>query len=57
MHIITNISRRNGKQALKFGQLIKYSKRNVFFFKNQNENEIGKLGPDLSFFFFEKNLL
>ena len=36
---------------MKFGQLIEYNKRNVFFFKNHAENEAGRLVPDLYLFF------
>ena len=38
-----------GKQAMKFGQLIEYLKRNIFL-KNYAENEAGKLVPDHIFF-------
>ena len=34
MHILPSIPRSNDNQAMKFGQLIKYSLRN-FFFKNR----------------------
>ena len=30
IHILLNISRSEGKQAVKFGQLIVYGKRNIF---------------------------
>ena len=33
IHILPNISRTKGNQAIKFGQLIKYSMRNFFFSK------------------------
>ena len=39
---------------MKFGQLIEYSKGNIFF-KNHAENEAGRLVPDL-FLFFKKDL-
>ena len=34
----------------KFGQLIKYKWRNIFFFRNNAVNEIGRLVPKLLFF-------
>ena len=40
IHILPNISKSN--QTMKFGQLIQYNKRNIFF-KNYAENETGKL--------------
>ena len=30
MHILTNISRSKGNQAMKFGQIIEYNLRNIF---------------------------
>ena len=39
---------------MKFGQLIEYNKRNIFF-KNHAENEARRLVPDLFLFF--KNAL
>ena len=39
---------------MKFGQLIKYNKRHIFF-KNDTEKEAGGLVPDL-FLFFKKSL-
>ena len=33
MHILPNLSRSRGNQALKFGQLIEYSMRNIFLKK------------------------
>ena len=41
-------------EALKFGQLVEYKRRN-FFFQNHAENETGRLVPDL-FLFFKKAL-
>ena len=32
-HILSNISESRGNQTMKFGQLIKYNKRNIFFQK------------------------
>ena len=31
IHILPNISRSKGNKAMKFGQLIEYNKRNIFF--------------------------
>ena len=39
---------------MKFGQLIEYPKRNIFF-KNYADNEAGKLVPD-RFLFFKRAL-
>ena len=47
IHILPNISQSKGNQTMKFGQLIKYKKRNYA------EIEIGRLIPDL-FLVFEK---
>ena len=49
MHVFPNISRSKGNQAMKFGQLIKYSIRNNFL-KNYAENEAERLVPDLFLF-------
>ena len=38
IHILPNSSRRSGNLTMKFGQLIQYNVRNVFF-KNHAENE------------------
>ena len=40
---------------MKLGELIEYNKRNIFFFKNISETEVGRLVPVL-FLFFEKKL-
>ena len=40
---------------MKFGQVIEYSKRNIFF-KNHAENEAWRLVPDF-FLFFKKVLV
>ena len=45
-HILPNISRIKGNQAIKFGQLIEYQVKN-FFLKNDAENVTGRLVPDL----------
>ena len=50
MHILLNISQIKGKQTIKFGQVIEYNKRNVFF-KNHAENKIERRIPDLFLFF------
>ena len=34
MHILTNISRRQGHQEVKFGQLIEYNMRHIFLEKS-----------------------
>ena len=34
IHILPNISRSKGKQAMKFGQLIEYNMRNIFVKKS-----------------------
>ena len=34
LHILTNISRSKGNQAMKFGQLIEYNTRNMFLEKS-----------------------
>ena len=34
IHILPNISQSKGNQAMKFGQLIKYNKRNIFLQKS-----------------------
>ena len=31
IHILPNISQSKGNQTMKFGQLIEYNKRNIFF--------------------------
>ena len=33
IHILPNISQSKGNQTMKFGQLIEYNKRNIFFQK------------------------
>ena len=49
-----NISQSKSNQTIKFGQLIEYNKK-IFLFKNNAENETGRLVPDL--FFSEKALI
>ena len=34
IHILPNISRNKGNQAMKFGQLIEYNKKNIFLNKS-----------------------
>ena len=34
IHILPNISRSKGNQAMKFGQLVKYNMRNIFLEKS-----------------------
>ena len=50
IHILINISRSKGNQTMKFGQLIKYTVRNISF-KNYAGNELGRLDADLFFVF------
>ena len=38
MEILPNISRRKGNQAIKFGQLIEYSMRNIFLTKSYTKS-------------------
>ena len=52
IHLLPNISHSKGNQAMKFGQLILYNKKNIFF-KNHAENEAGRLVPDLLLLFNE----
>ena len=53
IHILPNISQSKSNQTMKYGQLIEYITREIFFFKNFMENEAGRLVPDL-FLYFEK---
>ena len=46
IHILPNISRSKGHQAMKFGQLIEYNMRNIFFLKNHTQNVLEKLFQD-----------
>ena len=50
IHILPNISRSKGNLTIKFGQIIKYSMRNIFV-KKYAKHEIAKLVPDLFLFF------
>ena len=49
IHILLNIARIKGNQAIKFGQLIGYNKRNINV-ENHTENEAWRLVLDLLFF-------
>ena len=46
IQIMANISKSKGNKSMKFGQLIEYNKRNIFF-KNYAENEGRRLVADL----------
>ena len=50
INFLLNISRSKDNQTMKFGQLIKYIVRNIFF-RNHTENEGGRLVPNPFFFF------
>ena len=50
IHILPNISRSKRNFTMKFGQIIKYSMRNIFI-KKHTKHEIGKLVPDIFLFF------
>ena len=50
MHILPNISRSNGNQIVKFGQVIELT-REKFSFKNHVENEARRLDLQTSLFF------
>ena len=55
VHILPNISQSKGNQAIKFGQLIAYNKRNIFF-----QKLCGKRGSETSsrsLFIFKKSLI
>ena len=49
-----NISRSKNNQRMKFGQLMEYNKKNIFF-KNHTQNEAGRPVSDL-FLFLKKAL-
>ena len=51
IHILPNICRGKDNQEMEFGQLIKYSVRNIFL-KNHAENKAGRLVLCLFSFFF-----
>ena len=48
IHKLPNISRIKGNQAMKFGQLIRYSTRNIFL-RNHAEKELVKFKASLGF--------
>ena len=50
IYILLNVSRSKDNQKMKFGQLVGYNVRNIFFFKNHAESEKGRLVPDLFVF-------
>ena len=54
IHILPNISRSKDSETMKFGQLIEYNERGIFF-KIYAENETRRLVPGL-FLFFKKAL-
>ena len=45
IHILPDISRSEGNQAMKFGQSMEYNMRNIFL-KNHAKNVVGKLFLD-----------
>ena len=53
-HLLPNISQSKGNKAMKFSQLIDNYKNN--FFKNHEENDLGRLVPDL-FLFLKRNVM
>ena len=56
IHILPNILRSKGNQAIEFSQFIKFCVRNIFFFQKSCKNDVAKLVPDLIFVFLEKML-
>ena len=46
IHILPNISRSKGNQAMKFGQLIEYNMRKILLKKINAQNVVEKLFPD-----------
>ena len=50
IHMLPNISQGKGNQTMKFGQLIEFSKRNIFLQK-LFRNEARRLVPDIFLFF------
>ena len=46
IHILPYISRGNGNQTMKLGQLIKFNMRKIFLKKNHTHNLVEKLFPD-----------
>ena len=54
VHTLPNISRGKSNQPMKFGKIIKYNKKMIFF-RNHAENVAGRLVSDL-LLFFKKDL-
>ena len=52
IHILPNISRSKGNQAMKSGQLRKYCMTNMFL-QSHAQNEVRRLVPELFLFFFK----
>ena len=50
IHILPNISKSKENQAMKFGQIMKYSMRNISLI-NHVKNDVGRLVPDLLLLF------
>ena len=46
IHILPNILRNKGNQPAKFGQLIDYDMKNIFFFENHTQSVVEKLDPE-----------
>ena len=46
IHVLTNISRRQGNQTMKFRYLIEYCMTNIFSLKNYTQNVVEELFPD-----------
>ena len=54
VHTSPNISRGKSNQPMKFGKIIKYNKK-IIFFRNHAENVAGRLAAVI-FLFFKKDL-
>ena len=54
VHTLPNISRGKSNQPMKFGKIIKYNKK-IIFFRNHAENVAGRLAAVI-FLFFKKDL-
>ena len=48
IHILPNILRSKGNQAMKFGQLVEYNMREFFFLKNHIQNVVENYPQSLS---------
>ena len=44
IHILPNVSRNNGNQTMKFGQIIEYNKKKIFLKKSYTKYD-GKTSP------------